>query len=134
MAKTKLAIGTVFAAAVVEAAMASATLQTPTVLSVDKTVLHQYAGVYEWGPNAFVYLQIWDEGKPGQLVAFDEAGDVRTLYPTKRDQFFAGPGFAVSTSIESRIEFQRARGGEIISLTWQREGAAARTAKRVDIE
>jgi uncharacterized protein len=132
--RTSIAIGAAFAAAFVGAAMASAALQTPTVLSVDQTVLHQYAGVYQWGPNAFVYLQIWDEGKPGQLVAFDESGDVRTLYPTQHDQFFAGPGFAVSTSIESRIEFQRARGGKITSLTWQREGAAARMAKRVEIE
>jgi len=36
--------------------------------------------------------QTWDEftfGKPSELVAFDETGDVRTLYPTDRDQFFA---------------------------------------------
>ena len=81
-----------------------------------------------------MYLQIWDDGKPGQLVAFDESGEVRTLYPTERDHFFAGPGVAVLTSIESRIEFQRARGDKIASLTWQRGGVAPRLAKRVDIE
>ena len=122
--RTWTAIGATVAAAFLGAVVPSAARQTPTVLSVDQTVIREYAGVYQWGPNAFVYLQIWDEGKPGQLVAFDESGEVRTLYPTGRDQFFAGPGFAVSTSVESRIEFQRVGGGKITSLTWQRAGAA----------
>ena len=41
---------------------------------------------------------------------------------------------AVSTSVESRIEFQRDGTGKITSLTWQRDGAALRTARRVEIE
>lgn len=111
--------------------------QTPVVRPVDEKALREYAGVYQWGPNAFVYLQMWDEfsgfGKP-QLVAFDESGDVRTLFQTEGDQFFAGPGAALSTSIESRIAFQRDRAGEIVSLTWQNDGPAPRTAKHVEIE
>jgi hypothetical protein len=67
---------------------------------VDERVLRQYAGVYRWGPDAFVYLQLWNEfsgfDRSGQLVAFDESGDVRVLYPTGEDQFFAGPGAAVA--------------------------------------
>jgi uncharacterized protein len=105
---------------------------------MDEKILREYAGVYQWAPDAFVYLQTWDEftgfGKPRELVAFDESGEVRTLYPTKRDQFFAGPGMAVAESVESRVEFQRDGTGKIASLTWQREGTAARTARRVDIE
>jgi pimeloyl-ACP methyl ester carboxylesterase len=111
--------------------------QAPLVRPVDERALREYTGVYQWGPNAFVYLQMWDEfsgfGKP-QLVAFDESGDVRTLYPTDSDQFFAGPGAAVPASIESRITFQRSGGGQIVSLTWQHDGTALRTAKRVEIE
>src|SRR5215212_4082991 len=111
--------------------------QTPIVRPVDEAVLREYAGAYQWGPNAFVYLQMWDEfsgfGKP-QLVAFDESGDVRTLYPTDSSQFFTGPGAATSASIESRIAFQRDSAGRILSLTWQRNGSAPRTAKRVEIE
>jgi pimeloyl-ACP methyl ester carboxylesterase len=111
--------------------------QAPVVRPVDEKALREYTGVYQWGPNAFVYLQMWDEfsgfGKP-QLVAFDESGDVRTLYPTDRDQFFAGPGAAVPASIESRITFQRSGGGQIASLTYERDGTAPRTAKRVEIE
>ena len=42
--------------------------------------------MYRWGPDAFVYLQLWHEfsgfDKPGQLVAFDESGVIRVLYPT----------------------------------------------------
>ena len=122
-------LGTMFALSAV---------QTPAVRAVDEKVLREYTGVYRWEPNAFVYLQLWNEftgfDKPGQLVAFDESGEVRTLYPTDRDQFFAGPGIAVATSIESRIEFQRDGNGKIISLTWRRDGGAPRTARRVEIE
>src|SRR5882762_10497468 len=72
--------------------------QAPAVRAVDEKVLREYTGVYRWAPNAFVYLQMWDEfsgfGKP-KLVAFDESGETRTLYTTDRDQFFSGPGVAV---------------------------------------
>jgi len=112
--------------------------QAPTVRAVDEKLLREYTGVYRWEPNAFVYLQMWDEfsgfGKPAQLVAFDESGEVRTLYPTDGDRFFAGPGAAVPTSIESRVEFQRDRTGKITSLTWRTNGAPARVGRRVEIE
>ena len=52
--------------------MALAALQSPTVRAVDEKVLREYAGVYQSAPNAFVYLQLWNEfsgfDKPGQLV------------------------------------------------------------------
>ena len=71
--------------------------QTPAVRPVDEKVLREYTGVYQWGPNAFVYLQMWEEfsgfGKP-RLVAFDESGDVRPLYRTDDDRFFTGHGVA----------------------------------------
>ena len=110
-------------------------VQTPRMVSVDEKPLREYAGAYQWGPNAFLYLQLWSEftGK-NELVAFDESGDVRTLYPTDRDRFLAGPGAAVPTPIESRIEFQRDGTGKIISLNWRREGAAPRIARRVESE
>jgi hypothetical protein len=80
-----------------------AALQTPAVRPVDEQVLREYAGVYRWTPDAFLYLQLWNEfAGTNQLVAFDESGEVRTLYPTDRDRFFAGPGAAVPSSIESR--------------------------------
>jgi len=120
------------------AAMAQATSQPPAVRSEDEGTLREYAGVYQWDPGAFVYLQLWDEfsgfGKPRQLVAFDESGDVRVLYATDRDRFFSGPGAAVNTSVESRVEFQRDAAGRIVSLSWQRGTGGARRAKRVEIE
>jgi hypothetical protein len=92
--------------------------QPPAVRAMDEKALREYAGVYQWEPNAFVYLQMWNEfsgfSNPSELVAFDESGQVRTLYPLDRDQFFAGRGMAVSTSIESRIEFQRDATGKIL--------------------
>lgn len=112
-------------------------LQRPTVRDLDPSTLREYAGVYQWGPDAFLYLQMWEEfsgfGKPS-LVAFDESGDVRMLYPTARDQFFTGPGIATASDIESRVAFQRDASGRLVLLTWDREGAATRTARRVDME
>ena len=105
--------------------------QTPVVRPVDERTLREYTGVYQWGREAFVYLQLWDEFSgfgTSQLVAFDESGDVRTLYPIDGDTFFAGPGAAMPGSIESRIAFQRDRAGQIVSLAWQRDGAALRSA------
>jgi uncharacterized protein len=135
---SRTAIGAAVAAALFGAVIARSAFQTPSVRSVDEKVLREYTGVYRWAPDAFVYLQMWNEfsgfTSPSQLVAFDESGDIRVLYPHDRDQFFAGPGAAVPTSIESRIEFQRDGTGAIMSLTWRREGAASRTARRAEIE
>jgi pimeloyl-ACP methyl ester carboxylesterase len=112
--------------------------QAPTSKPVDEKVLREYTGVYRWQHNAFLYLQMWDEfsgfGKPAQLVAFDESGEVRTLYPVDRDKFFAGPGAAVSTSIESQVEFQRDRAGNIALLKWRSNAGSVRIGRRVDIE
>jgi uncharacterized protein len=112
--------------------------QAPAVRTMDEKMLRAYTGVYQWQPNHFVYLQLWDEfvgfDKPRELVSFDESGEVRTLYPVDGDRFFAGPGMAVSSSLESRIEFQRDGAGKIISLSWTRDGGVSRSARRVEIE
>jgi pimeloyl-ACP methyl ester carboxylesterase len=132
-----VAIPATIVAALFGGLIAISARQTLVVRPVDEKTLREYTGVYQWRPNAFVYLQMWEEfsgfGKP-KLVAFDESGEVRTLYPTDRDQFFAGPGAAVSASVESRIDCQRDGTGKIMSLTWRREGAVSRTARRVEIE
>jgi hypothetical protein len=131
--------GTVIGAAV--ATVLSAMLvvplpaQTPTVRTVGEDVLREYAGAYQWAPDAFVYLQLWSElSGTNQLVAFDESGEVRTLYPMDRDHFFAGPGAAMPTAIESRIDFQRDSSGRLVSLTWRRGDAPPRRARRVETE
>ena len=129
------AVGAIVATVFLGVVRARPAPQTTVVRSVDETVLHDYVGVYQWESDAFVYLQMWNEFTgTNQLVAFDESGDVRTLYPTDHDRFFAGPGAAVQASIESRVEFQRNASGRIISLTWQRDGASPRLGRRVDIE
>ena len=100
--------------------------QVPAIHGLDEKVLREYTGAYSWSANQFLYLQLWDEftgfGKPRELVAFDESGVVRTLYPTERDEFFAGPGMAVSSSVESRITFERDDSGSITALKWQQNG------------
>ena len=71
--------------------------QSP-VSAMNEKLLRAYTGVYQWQDAGFLYLQMWSElsGKD-QLVAFDESGQVRTLYQTKADRFFAGPAAAVAT-------------------------------------
>lgn len=131
-----------FGAAVVStflgAGIARFTPQKPAVHAVEEMRLREYTGVYQWERDAFIYLQIWHEfsgfANPGQLVAVDESGEIRVLFPTDRDRFSAGPGAAVRTPVESRIQFQRDHAGTIFSLTWRRGEAAARTARRVAIE
>jgi hypothetical protein len=124
-----------FAAALSTMAVLCSAVQAPVVRSADEKDLREYAGVYSWGSNSFVYLQMWSEFTgSNQLVAFDESGDVRTLYPTEKDQFFTGPGAAVSTTVESKVQFHRDAGGRIISLTMDRDGSGPRTAQRIDRE
>ena len=107
----------------------------PAVRPVDEQVLREYTGVYQWDRDAFVYLQMWNElAGSNQLVAFDESGEVRTLYPTEHDRFFVGPGAAVPTAVEARIEFQRDATGVITALRWLPNRAAPRTARRANIE
>jgi pimeloyl-ACP methyl ester carboxylesterase len=122
-------------AAIFFAASLCSSAQAPTIKPLDLKSLGEYAGVYSWGPDSFIYLQLWNElsGTP-QLVAFDESGEVRTLFPSGHDDFFTGPGAAVSTSLESTIHFERNPHGEIVSLTWQRTGSASRVAQRVHTE
>jgi len=124
---SRKAIGAAVGSILLGAMIGLSAFQTPAVRATEEKVLREYTGVYRWEPNGFVYLQMWNEfsgvSQPSELVAFDESGEVRTLYPTDRDQFFAGPGMAVPASIESRIEFQRDGPGKIASLTWHRDGA-----------
>src|SRR5689334_5655086 len=136
--RTRSAIGAVILAILSGVAIVRSAGQAPAVRTLDEKTLREYAVVYQWGSSGYVYLQLWNEftgfDKPSDLVAFDESGTVRTLYPIDHDRFFAGPGVALSSSVESRIEFQRDTSGRIRSLTWQRDDAGARTAQRVDIE
>jgi pimeloyl-ACP methyl ester carboxylesterase len=131
--RTRLVVGALLAALL--ATLVARSLQSPTIRTLDEASLREYAGAYQWDGNAFLYLQTWAElAGTNQLVAFDESGELRTLYPTEPDRFFAGPGAAVPASVESRIEFQRDAAGKIASLTWSRKDAPVRTARRVDLE
>ena len=133
--RLRTAIGVTAAVLFLGAVFARSRDQGPVVLSVDETTLREYAGVYQWGSEAFLYLQLWRElTGTNALVAFDESGELRALYPLDRDRFFAGPGAAISDSIESQVEFQRDGTGKITSLTWQRGVTARRMARRVEIE
>ncbi|HEY1343312.1 MAG TPA: hypothetical protein VGF59_37680, partial [Bryobacteraceae bacterium] len=66
-------IGATAAVALLVTIIALSARQTPAARSVDERVLREYAGVYSWGPEAFVYLQLWNEfsgfDKPGELVS-----------------------------------------------------------------
>ena len=134
MPARKLAIAALAVLATLVGTEIARSLQVPSIRTMDEASLRPYAGAYQWQSGGFVYLQIWSElSGSKQLVAFDESGDVRTLYATEPDRFFSGPGAAVPDSVESRIEFQREGGSKLTSFTWSRDGAT-RTARRVDLE
>ena len=136
--RTKILIGAAVATAFVGVVLARSGLQSPALRDVDEKILREYTGAYRWGSGGFVYLQMWNEfsgfDKPAQLVAFDEDGLVRVLYPTAGDEFFAGPAAAVPTSVEARISFQRDNGDKVTALEWQRQGEAPRAARRAASE
>lgn len=91
------AIGAIVATGLAGAVVARSALQGPAVHSLEEKALREYVGVYQWEPEGFLYLQLWNEFTgTNQLGAFDESGDLRVLYPTDRDRFFAGPGAALT--------------------------------------
>jgi pimeloyl-ACP methyl ester carboxylesterase len=133
--RSQFAIATATATVLLGALLTRSLVQAPTVRSVEETVLREYVGAYRWDAGTYLYLQIWNEFTgTNQLVAFDESGEARVLYAADTDRFFTGPGAAVATAVESRIEFQRNTAGTVDSLTWHRDGGATRIARRVDIE
>lgn len=109
--------------------------QTVPQRSIQDTSFHQYVGTYRWNPGHFMYLQMWQElsGK-SELVAFDEAGDVRTLYPSGDGRFVAGPGAAIPNRIESHIEFDHDANGDVTFLHWQHGDSAPVVAQRIENE
>jgi uncharacterized protein len=126
---------TIAAAAVLSGFIVTSLCQVAPTPSMEERSLREYTGTYEWGSDHFMYLQMWGEftGK-NDLVAFDESGEVRVLFPSADGRFTAGPGAAVRDPVESRIEFHRDARGRILSLSWQSGNSAARTAHRVENE
>lgn len=112
----------------------AACAQSPRVIDVDAKELREYAGSYSWQDGGFVYLQLWSEFTgTNQLVAFEENGEARALYPMAPDSFFAGAGVGLATPAESHVAFQRDSRGRITALLW-RKGGAQRTARRAATE
>jgi pimeloyl-ACP methyl ester carboxylesterase len=124
-----------FSAAVLSALAAVALSQVTQPPSIDDQSLRKYVGTYEWGPDHFVYLQMWSEfrGK-NDLVAFDESGEVRTLFPAEGGGFVTGPGAAVPDPVEARIEFSRNASASIMSLSWKRSNSVSQRARRIENE
>lgn len=109
--------------------------QTPAVRSLDEKALREYTGTYQWYGDGFVDLQLWGElTANNQLVAIDESGAVRALFPAARDSFFAGPGAGLSNAVESTIDFRRDSARVIIGLVWRRGEAQPREARRMEVE
>jgi hypothetical protein len=55
-----VAIGTTIGVALFGGLNAISARQTPVVQPVDEKALREYTGVYQWGPSAFLYLQMWE--------------------------------------------------------------------------
>jgi uncharacterized protein len=134
--RSRMAIGAaILGTALVGALIARSLFQGPANPFGDEKVLREYAGVYQWAPDAYVYLQMWNELTTNRLVAFDESGSVSTLFPADRDRFSAGAVAAAPASIEPHIDFSRDSNGKVTWMTWRRDGGLPpRIARRVDIE
>jgi hypothetical protein len=95
--RTKMVIGAAVATALVGVVLARSGFQSPAIRPVDEKILREYTGAYSWGSGGFVYLQLWNEfsgfDKPAQLVAFDEDGLIRVLYPMANSLPGPGPPF-----------------------------------------
>ena len=104
-------------------------------VAADTLALRPYAGVYQWSDGGFMYLQLWPELTAApQLVAFEESGRVRVLYPRDTGRFIAGPAAAVPDPVESTVSFQRDSAGRVVSVVWAARSSAARTGRRVTTE
>src|SRR5215212_354430 len=102
----RLDIRITLAALLVSAACSTrSTSQTVQASPAAESVLRQYTGVYRRSSGEFLYLQLWSELTGGtQLVAFDDSGSVRVLFPLAgRDQFFAGRAAAIPSDTEATI-------------------------------
>jgi pimeloyl-ACP methyl ester carboxylesterase len=109
--------------------------QNPPQIATDASQLREYAGAFQWDAGGFLYLQPWAEFTgANQLVAFDENGEARALYPAGRDSFTAGAAVGVAKPTEARIEFDRDASGRIASLVWRKAGSPNRVARRADVE
>jgi len=109
--------------------------QPPRVVALEESKLREYVGAYAWPDGSFLYLQLWSEFTgTNQLVAYDETGEARALYPIGPDQFFAGPDVGIATALEARVEFQRDRDSRITSVAWRRTSSPPRFARRLQTE
>lgn len=134
-AHVRAALRRTFSAAVLSALVAVSLSQVTQPSSSGDQSLRKYVGTYQWGPDRFVYLQMWSEfrGK-NDLVAFDESGEVHTLFPAGDGRFVTGPGAAVPEPVESRVEFDRDASGRVVSISWQRGNSVALMARRIENE
>jgi hypothetical protein len=57
--RLRTAIGVTAAVLLLGAVLARSRAQGPVVRPVDEATLREYAGVYQWEPEAFLYLQLW---------------------------------------------------------------------------
>ena len=113
----------------------AACAQSPRTIDVDASKLREYVGPYRWQDSGFVYVQVWGElTAKNQLVAFDEAGEVRALFPTAPDSFVAGPAAGVASPVESHVAFRRERTGAVTGFSWRRGDEPQRMAQRAATE
>ncbi len=90
-------------------------------------------GTYRWDSGGFVDVLVWDELGPGRLVAFDDQGWVRALFPSGARAFTAGRSVAVPEPIEARARFEPADAAvPAHTLVWEAEGRSRRVAARVE--
>lgn len=87
---------------------------------------------YRWDSGGFIDVLRWDELGPGRLVAFDDEGWIRVLFPTGDGVFTAGQSIGVPDPTQARVRFEPFDGAAPIrKLVWEPQSDARRVASRV---
>jgi pimeloyl-ACP methyl ester carboxylesterase len=94
-----------------------------------------YIGIYRLRPGNFVSVAQFDLGDGQNRLLFTDfkSGIVRILSPVSQNSFSAGPGLLMNQPVEMRFTFHRNKQDEVTGLVWERNGAARRTADKINL-
>jgi dienelactone hydrolase len=96
--------------------------------------MEKYYGIYSVSNDRFISVfRNW--GDPRTLNYIDyKSGQIGTFWPSAREnEFFSGPGRAVSFPVNLRVFFNEDASGEIKTISWKSADGPQLIAQRVDV-
>lgn len=105
--------------------------------AVDPTVLEQYLGEYQLGPDRYVTVRKTEDFEPFGGIRYSES-DLTSpairfgkLFPASETAFSAGPARWVPYPVEVHVTFVKDEQGRVTALKWKPKGGEEALAKRV---